>query len=232
MNQNPLTDEQLNQIEARAKAATPGPWGAYTFGGDSLIEIAADLEDTGCGYRARREICRLEDEPLDNDPTHREWTAEEDWAQVQADAEFIAHSPEDVGVLLAEVRRQRAELADAEAEKAKLIRWHGEDSAEMDKQRATIARLRTEKQELGELAARRESELIARRAALEEIRHLHKDSPMGPCPVCIDADAAAAGGDGLVAYPCPTGRLAGAQDCDPPHVRAATPAPAVSGGEQ
>lgn len=59
------------------------------------------------------------------------------------------------------------------------------------------------------------------RAALEEIRHLHKDSPMGPCPVCIDADAAAAGGDGLVPYPCPTGRLAGAQDCNPPHVTAA-----------
>lgn len=54
------------------------------------------------------------------------------------------------------------------------------------------------------------------RAALEEIRHLHKDSPMGPCPVCIDADAVAAGGDGLVPYPCPTGRLAGAQDCNPP----------------
>jgi len=58
-------------------------------------------------------------------------------------------------------------------------------------------------------------------ASLEEIRHLHKDSPMGPCPVCIDADAAAAGGDGLVPYPCPTGRLAGAQDCEPPHVRVA-----------
>ncbi|MGW1135809.1 hypothetical protein [Streptomyces griseoluteus] len=53
------------------------------------------------------------------------------------------------------------------------------------------------------------------RAAMEQIRHLHKDSPMGPCPVCIDADAAAAGGDGLVPYPCPTGRLAGAQDCEP-----------------
>lgn len=64
------------------------------------------------------------------------------------------------------------------------------------------------------------------RTALAEIRHLHKDSPMGPCPVCIDADAAAAGGDGLMPYPCPTGRLAGAQDCDPPSFPAA---PAVSG---
>ncbi|MGW1158448.1 hypothetical protein ACWD5Q_06645 [Streptomyces sp. NPDC002513] len=54
------------------------------------------------------------------------------------------------------------------------------------------------------------------RATLEQIRHLHKDSPMGPCPVCIDADAIAEGRDGLMPYPCPTGRLAGAQDCDPP----------------
>lgn len=108
----PLTDEQLGQIEARATAATDGPWGVYTFGGDSLIEIAADLEDTGCGYRARRTIARLEDEPLDNDPTHREWTAEEDWAQVQADAAFIAHAPEDVAALLAEIRRLRAHLED------------------------------------------------------------------------------------------------------------------------
>ncbi|MEV4861488.1 hypothetical protein [Streptomyces ossamyceticus] len=160
-----LTTQQLDDIDARHKAATPGPWGVYEFGGGTAIDIAADLQDTGTGYRARREICRLEDEPLDNDPAHKDWTAEEDWTQVQADAEFIAHAPEDVGLLLAEVHRLRA--------------------------------------------------------ALEEIRHLHKDSPMGPCPVCIDADAAAAGGDGLVPYPCPTGRLAGAQDCDPPHVTAA-----------
>lgn len=65
------------------------------------------------------------------------------------------------------------------------------------------------------------AEIRRLRAAMEKIRHLHKDSPMGPCPICIDADRLAAGGDGLVPYPCPTGRLAGAQDCDPPHVRAA-----------
>jgi len=168
---SPLTDQQLADIEARANAATNGPWGAYTFGGDTLIEIAADLEETGTGYRARREICRLEDEPMDNDPTHREWTAEEDWAQVQADAAYIAAMPpETARALVAEVRRLRD--------------------------------------------------------VLDKVRHLHKDSPMGPCPVCIDADAAAAGGDGLVSYPCPTGRLAGAQDCDPPRLRAT---PLVSG---
>ncbi|MBE4790265.1 hypothetical protein [Streptomyces caniscabiei] len=106
-----LTTQELDEIDARHKAATPGPWGVYEFGGGTAIDIAADLTDTGTGYRARREICRLEDEPLDNDPAHREWTAEEDWAQVRADAEFIAHAPQDVRLLLAELRRQGALIA-------------------------------------------------------------------------------------------------------------------------
>jgi hypothetical protein len=102
----------LDAIEARADAATPGPWGTYTFGGDTLIEIAADLEDTGNGYKARRTIARFDEEPLDNDPAHREWTAEEDWAQVQADAAYIAAmSPEVAKALVAEARRLRAKLA-------------------------------------------------------------------------------------------------------------------------
>ncbi|WP_405964794.1 hypothetical protein OG713_34660 [Streptomyces sp. NBC_00723] len=110
MTSTPLTQQQLDEIETRAAAATAGPWGVYTFGGDSLIEIAADLKDTGCGYSARRTIARFDEEPLDNDPTHREWTADEDWAQVQADAAFVAAAPTDVRVLLDEVRRLRAEL--------------------------------------------------------------------------------------------------------------------------
>ncbi|MDX3516246.1 hypothetical protein PV755_46450 [Streptomyces caniscabiei] len=100
-----LTADRLDEIDARHSAATPGPWGVYEFGGGTAIDIAAALTDTGTGYRARREICRLEDEPLDNDPTHREWTAEEDWAQVQSDAVFVAHAREDVPALLAEIRR-------------------------------------------------------------------------------------------------------------------------------
>ncbi|MEU1071873.1 MULTISPECIES: hypothetical protein [unclassified Streptomyces] len=101
----------VDAIEARASAATPGPWGTYEYGGNSLIEIAADLQETGCGYSARRTVARFDEEPLDNDPTHREWTAEEDWAQVQADAEFIARARGDVSALAAEIRRLRAELA-------------------------------------------------------------------------------------------------------------------------
>lgn len=58
--------------------------------------------------------------------------------------------------------------------------------------------------------------------AAEQIRFLHKDSPMGPCPVCVDADAMERGDDPTVPYPCPTARLAGAQDCDPPWMGATT----------
>ncbi|WP_416520078.1 hypothetical protein [Streptomyces achromogenes] len=114
-----MTDPQpldLDAIDTVIAAATPGPWGVYEYGGDSLIEIAADLEDTGTGYSARRTVCRLDEEPLDNDPAHRGWMAEEDWAQVQADARFIAAmSPETVKAMAAEIRRLRAELAAARA---------------------------------------------------------------------------------------------------------------------
>lgn len=126
------TDLDLAPIEARHAAATKGPWGVYQYGGDSLIEIAADLQETGTGYRARRDVCRLDEEPMDNDPTHREWTAEEDWAQVQADSAFIAHAPADVDALLAEVHRLRAELATARA--AALT----EGAAAIDHLRATM----------------------------------------------------------------------------------------------
>jgi hypothetical protein len=56
-------------------------------------------------------------------------------------------------------------------------------------------------------------------AAAKEIQRLHTDSPMGPCPVCIDGDAMVRGDDYTVPYPCPTARLAGAKDCDPPSRR-------------
>jgi hypothetical protein len=203
-----LTDQQLADIDARQQAATAGPWGVYESG--SMIDVAADLEETGCGYRARRGIARFEDEPLDNDPTHREWTAEEDWAQVQADAEFVAHARQDVPALLAEVRALRSErdelrgkFADAAASLAEQVLRYGQRQREHNADREELEQLRT---------------------ALTQIRHLHKDSPMSPCPVCVDGDAMGRGEDYTVPYPCPTARLAGAVDCDPPHVRADLPA--------
>ena len=66
-------------------------------------------------------------------------------------------------------------------------------------------------------------------AAAQKIVHLHKDSPMGPCPVCIDGDAMVRGDDYTLPYPCPTARLAGAKDCDPPSQRQASHLPAEGG---
>jgi hypothetical protein len=114
--------------------------------------------------------------------------------------EFIAAARTDVDAMAAEIRSLRAERDEF-----------------CDRVDTLTAVAKGNKRHVQEMFL----ELQKARAVLEQIRHLHKDSPMGPCPVCVDADAAAAGGDGLVPYPCPTGRLAGAQDCDPPHVRAA-----------
>jgi hypothetical protein len=115
---------------------------------------------------------------------------------------------EHAAALLAEVRALRSErdelrgkFADAAASLAEQVLRYGQRQREHNADREELERLR---------------------GALTQIWRLHKDSPMGPCPVCIDADAAAAGGDGLVGYPCPTARLAGAQDCDPPSFRTAT----------
>ncbi|QTD97014.1 hypothetical protein [Streptomyces cyanogenus] len=104
------------------------------------------------------------------------------------------------------------------SDNADWVAWtgeHGETGSEADA--AYIAAMSPE------VAKALVAEVRRLRAAMEEIRHLHKDSPMGPCPVCIDADAIAEGRDGLMPYPCPTGRLAGAQDCEPaaPVVRSA-----------
>jgi outer membrane murein-binding lipoprotein Lpp len=110
-----LSPQHETAITTRVDAATPGPWGTYEFGGGGLLEIAADLKDTGHGYQARRGIARFDEEPLDNDPTHTEWTAEEDWEQVKADAEFTAHARTDVPTLLAELAAVRAERDAAES---------------------------------------------------------------------------------------------------------------------
>ncbi|MFB7548541.1 hypothetical protein [Streptomyces sp. NPDC056154] len=99
------------------------------------------------------------------------------------------------------------------------VAWIGEaldidDQPQSNNNAAFIAHAREDIPYLLDRVAELEAKLAA-------IRHLHKDSPMGPCPVCFDGDDHVAGGDGLVPYPCPTARLAGAEDCDPPKRAAA-----------
>lgn len=104
----PLKPERLAEIRERAEAATPGPWGTYF---DHVVyDVVADLQPNSSGYSCRRQIAELRDEPIDNDPAHRDWTAEEDATQIFHDATFITRARNDVPALLAEVERLTAEL--------------------------------------------------------------------------------------------------------------------------
>ncbi|MFG3349558.1 hypothetical protein ACGF1Z_31430 [Streptomyces sp. NPDC048018] len=87
-----------------------------------------------------------------------------------------------------------------------------------DEQRALLARvaeLEAERHSTNEELSKAVERVAELEAAAGRIRRLHTDSVAGPCPKCFNADAFAAGGDGLVPYPCSTARLAGAVDCDP-----------------
>ncbi|WP_282790833.1 hypothetical protein [Streptomyces sp. CC224B] len=137
-----LSPQREAEIAARENAATPGPWGTYEYGGGSLLEIAADLQETGCGYRARRSIARLEDEPLDNDPAHKEWTEGEDWTQVKSDAAFVAHAREDVPALIAELAAVRTERDEARTDLAKYVGHEPTIAEEMTYLRRCLADVR------------------------------------------------------------------------------------------
>ncbi|MBR8638693.1 hypothetical protein KEF29_03610 [Streptomyces tuirus] len=108
--------------------------------------------------------------------------------------------------------------------------WLKQEQAFTQHLQARIAELEAERHTTNEALTDAAEALRANRdriaeleKAAEQIRHLHKDSPMGPCPVCIDADAMTRDEDYTLPYPCPTARLAGAKDCDPPSFRAAQP---------
>ena len=76
---DPMTPERMAEIEARANAATPGPWEAWDRG--IGFEVHVNGEELNSEFRE----------------TFR-----------QADAEFIAEARTDVPALLAEVRRLQA----------------------------------------------------------------------------------------------------------------------------
>lgn len=83
------TDQQLDDIEARAQAATDGPWDRYGYGPNFFANTSGPyLRGVGDFNFGVGE-------------------------QADADEEFVRHAVEDVRALVAEVRRLRAEL-DAE----------------------------------------------------------------------------------------------------------------------
>lgn len=83
-----MTEERLAQIEARAAAATPGPFDWYI------------LSRAGRGHGVGRKTPGGHDEGICEDPY-----------MLEGDAVFFAHARSDVPDLVAEVKRLRSELA-------------------------------------------------------------------------------------------------------------------------
>ncbi|MDX3249009.1 hypothetical protein [Streptomyces sp. ME18-1-4] len=99
----PLTAQQLDDIQARANAATPGPWERYENYGPTFFANIRGSHLLGVG-------------------DFNFGVGE----QAEADEEFVRHAPEDVRTLLAEVRRLRdRQLTEGEHSAA----WHAVEGA-------------------------------------------------------------------------------------------------------
>ena len=85
-----MTDNELNEIEARAKAATPGPWVYDTAEIMSIDKAVVSAEYPEDGF--------------DN----------------EANGQFCAHAREDIPALIAEVRHLKACLVPSTVERPPL----------------------------------------------------------------------------------------------------------------
>jgi len=99
----------LDAIRARLQAATSGPWRVEPDSRPDIFTVYT-VDETG-GYFGEGEIVK-------NTRRCRSSVSEQlhiaefaKYASAMEDAEFIAHAPEDIAVLLAEVERLQAEFA-------------------------------------------------------------------------------------------------------------------------
>ena len=90
--QQPLTEEELNTIEERANAASPGPWSAYADQNEPAWQVI------GSRY-GPIDVARIPP-----------WIT-----HVEPNAKFISAARTDVPRLVAEIRRQRAVLDQVDA---------------------------------------------------------------------------------------------------------------------
>lgn len=86
-----MTEQELSEVEARANAATPGPWGFVPPRTEELaIKGEVHCDEGPIFVAAHYDIAK------------------------SADFEFAAHAREDIPKLIAEVRRLRGLILDAE----------------------------------------------------------------------------------------------------------------------
>ena len=96
-----MTD-RLEEIRARAEAATPGPW---RWRG---LLAAKGSEQTYAGYPQR--VFGRNTDPVDTSPALIAETFDGHSDTAPPNADFIAHAREDIPYLLAEIERLRAAL--------------------------------------------------------------------------------------------------------------------------
>lgn len=123
-----MTEKDLAEIEARANAATLGPWRKLPLTGKYY---GTDVQSpTGGGitvWRFGNEFTGASPEELEN------WDSEEPFDYCDshyqtisdaADATFIAHARQDIPALVAEVRRQNAHIRRLEMLLEPERKWH------------------------------------------------------------------------------------------------------------
>jgi len=105
-----MNDEELQAIEARVNAATPGPWQTGSDLGGVWKKVALQR-----GLILQSHIAESKSRMFIEDycGSLTMWDAWQDEAKGREDrnAEFIAHARDDVPALIAEVRRLRALLS-------------------------------------------------------------------------------------------------------------------------
>jgi hypothetical protein len=104
-----MTDEQLAEIEARCAAASPGPWDAIRTISrpEDGAFLVYKLQGRG-GWNRLMRVVTVTNPKLPAVPP-----VDEARITRLEDAVFCSHAREDVPALLAEVRRLRAELVQA-----------------------------------------------------------------------------------------------------------------------
>jgi hypothetical protein len=109
-----MTSKELREIELRAKAASPGPWGGYHLG---LMIPGGRIGNNGYGWQVQ---CWKKDEQ--GRPVVFAGIADcvnLDGLNDEANAEFIAHAREDVPKLVRQVRKLSRENAGLRATAAR-----------------------------------------------------------------------------------------------------------------